>query len=222
MKTVIVIPAYNEGKRIAAVLLDLKNHNYHNIIVADDGSSDDTGLIAKRLGAWVVRHRVNMGPGAATQTGILAALRDGADIIVTMDADGQHLAEDIAHLTAPISDGNDIVIGSRFKGNSPIPIIRKIYNTLGNLTTLFLSGIYVTDSQSGLKAMNADFAKKLDLEHNGFEFCTEIIQKIKVKKAKYIEVPIQVRYTQDTLAKGQSFISGIQMVINFLYRRIMP
>ncbi len=219
----IVLPAYNEEKRIRRVIRSLRESGYDQIIVIDDGSTDNTSTVAAEEQAITRAHLINMGPGAATQSGIDLAIDLGAKYVVTMDADGQHRAEDIDRMASRLEDENlDIVIGSRFiQTKNKIPYLRKQYNRVGNILTYLLSGLYVSDSQSGLKVMSRSFAKNLRLEHNGFEFCTEIIQKMKVHKARYAEVPISVRYSRDTLSKGQSFVNGLSMIYNLFQKRNM-
>ncbi len=210
----IVIPAKNEGTRIGAVLKYIQKEGYDNVVVVNDGSTDNTVSIAKKWGATVLTHYVSLGAGAATQTGIEYAMKRGADVVVTLDGDNQHCPTDIKFLIKRMTEKNvDIVIGSRFLNkDNDIPFVRVIYNKIGNVITGFLTGLFVTDSQSGFKAMRAKFAKESKINLNGYEFCTEIISMIKRQKASYAEVPIKVRYTKDTQAKGQSFFNGVRMV----------
>ena len=213
-KVFIVIPAKDEGRRIGSVLGHIRELGYGNIVVVDDGSEDDTQQVAERYNATVLKHLLNMGAGAATQTGIQYALQQGAEIIVTLDGDHQHLPSDIALLVNTLLEKDvDVVIGSRFLGNNPnIPWIRILYNKIGNVITLLFAGLMVTDSQSGMKALRAGFARKSVIQRNGFEFCMEIIKNMRIHKASWCEVPISVNYTRETMAKGQNFWSGVNMV----------
>ncbi len=214
----IIIPAKDEEKRIGKVIYKTQALGYYNIIVVNDGSKDNTAAIAEAYGVTVLTHPINLGPGAATQTGIEYALEAGAKYIVTMDADEQHSPSDINVLCSTIENEQvDVVLGSRFLNkNNTIPFIRIIYNKIGNLISFMLTGIYVSDSQSGMKAFNADFASKTKLKFNGFEFCIEIIRNIKTNNATFTEIPIQVMYSEETLSKGQSFFSGFQMVARLI------
>ena len=213
-KVFIVIPAKDEGRRIGSVLGHIRELGYGNIVVVDDGSEDDTQQVAERYNATVLKHLLNMGAGAATQTGIQYALQQGAEIIVTLDGDHQHLPSDIALLVNTLLEKDvDVVIGSRFLGNNPnIPWIRILYNKIGNVITLLFAGLMVTDSQSGMKALRAGFAKKSIIQRNGFEFCMKIIKNMHIHKSSWCEVPISVNYTRETMAKGQNFWSGVSMV----------
>jgi len=210
----IVIPAKNEAKRVGNVIHKTLNAGFENIVIVNDGSDDDTQGIAERYGATVINHPVNLGPGAATQTGILYAVSAGADIIVTLDADEQHYPEDISKIVNTLQEkGVDVVIGSRFlKKDNKIPLSRIFYNKVANIITFILTGISVTDSQSGMKAFSGEFARKSKLYYNGFEFCVEIIRNIRLHKATFVEVPINVMYSKETMEKGQNFYIGVQML----------
>lgn len=218
-KTVyIVIPAKDEATRIGKVIRDTFHFGYTNIIVVNDGSNDNTAAVAEEAGATALTHIINLGAGAATQTGIEYAVEQGADIIVTMDADSQHYPSDIDRLVNTLNNENvDVVIGSRFLNKENyIPKHRRLYNKIGNWMTGVLFGLFVTDSQSGMKAFTADFAVRSELRFNGYEFCTEFIRLISENNATYREVPIKVLYTEETLAKGQSLQNGFKMAINLL------
>lgn len=213
-KIYIVIPAYNEASRLGRVLTQLKFLNYDDIVVVDDGSDDDTRRLASTYGVGVVCHPINMGVGAATQTGITYALKQGADYIVTIDADYQHKPEDISLLVDSIIEHeSDLVIGSRFlnKENS-IPISRVVFNKIANIIAYFITGIYVTDSQSGMKVFSRRFAAARTLNCVGFEFCVEMIRNARRLQGKVSEVPIRVTYSADTMKKGQSFWTGLKMI----------
>ncbi len=214
----IVIPAKDEATRIGLVLSQIKKEGYPNIVVVNDGSMDDTGKVSEALGATVLTHLVNLGPGAATQTGMDYAVRMGAKVVVTLDADNQHCPSDIKRLLAEMEKEEvDVVIGSRFlKQNNKVPGIRVFLNKIGNYVTAFFTGLLVTDSQSGFKAMSVDFLQKSRISLSGFEFCTEIISMIKKEKVSYSEVPIKVRYTKESMEKGQSFGNGFKMVGTFI------
>ncbi len=151
----VVMPAKDEAPRIADVIEKTILQGYSNIIVVNDGSSDATCQIASSYDeVQVLNHAVNLGAGAATQTGIDFALAQGADVIVTIDADQQHFPDDIDRIVQRLEEKNaDIVIGSRFLySKNKIPFIRIIYNKIGNLLTFVFTGMTVSDSQSGMKA----------------------------------------------------------------------
>jgi len=216
--TYIVIPAKDEETRIGQVLHSAKHCGFYNIVVVDDGSCDQTAKVAIDQGAEVVRHPINLGPGAATQTGIDFAIQQGAKFIVTIDADEQHYPKDIQALVDKlISDDLDIVIGSRFLSPNKIPFTRILFNKIANVVAHMATGVRVSDSQSGMKAFTSEFAQKSKLQHSGFEFCVELLRYIGVHKAKYAEVPIQVMYSKETMEKGQNFFVGLKM-LNKIFR----
>ena len=214
----IVIPAKDEASKIGLVVKKIQKEGFNNIIVVNDGSSDATANVAVKQGATVLNHIVNLGPGAATQTGMDFALLQGAKVVVTIDGDNQHYPSDIWKLLQKMQEEQlDVVIGSRFiEKNGLIPWHRLLFNKIGNWVTAFFTGLLVTDSQSGLKAMHVRFVEKTDLKLNGFEFCTEIINHIRRHDVSYAEIPIQVKYTQESMAKGQNFSNGIRMVGTFV------
>lgn len=215
-KLIVVIPAYNEEKSIGEVLQGVKKHT-NNIIVVDDGSGDKTFQIAKSFGTKVYKHVTNRGLGGALGTGIKAAVLDQADIIVTLDADGQHDSNEIPKLIEPIKNKEaDIVIGSRFLKNQKMPIFRKLGNRFFNLFTFFVFGVRTTDSQSGMRAFNKEAAGKLSLFTNGMEVSSEIIKEIKDNNLRLKEVPIRAIYTDYSLSKGQGFLVGLKTLLKLL------
>ncbi|PHN06460.1 glycosyltransferase family 2 protein [Flavilitoribacter nigricans] len=216
-KIYVVIPAKDEANRIGKVIYQTILQGYDQVIVVDDGSSDNTIQVARQFGATVLSHPINLGAGAATQTGVEFALEQGADIIVTLDGDNQHFPDDIPKLVQALEEQQvDVVIGSRFLSqNDDIPAIRRLYNKIGNLITTLITGALISDSQSGMKAFRANFARKIDFHFNGYEFCTEFIYLIRHHRASYTEVPIKVRYSEETLQKGQSLGNGIKMAYRF-------
>ena len=217
MKTVAIIPAFNEEKTLGAVILNLKKH-VSQIIVVDDGSTDKTGPIAREKNAKVYRHLINRGLGGALKTGIEAALQNKADIIITLDADGQHDPNEIPKLIKPIIERKaDAVIGSRFLTRQPMPLFRRMGNNFLNLVTFFLFGVRTSDSQSGMRAFSKKAAQSLEINSNGMEVSSEILKEIKVKKLKMKEVPIKSIYTDYSLSKGQGFIPGIKTLIKILW-----
>lgn len=230
----IVIPAYNEEKTIGDVVRQCKILDTNpTILVVDDGSKDQTGDRAREEGAIVVRHPINRGLGAAISTGLEAALRLGADIIVTLDADGQHDPSEVAALIQPIERGEaDVVIGSRFlkvqsekckvqscSSNFKIPTIRKIANAVGNMVTAFLFGIRVTDSQSGFRAFSRHAAERIKIRTNTMEVSSEIIREIKLHSLRLREVPIRAIYTDYSLSKGQGFWKGVETLWKLIVLR---
>jgi len=206
----IVIPAYNEAESIKKVIEGLLFSGYKNIVVVDDGSTDKTAEIVKRLSVVLVTHMTNMGPGAAVKTGIDVALLLNAEIIVVFDADGQHLSKDIKEIVRPIISGRvEVVLGNRFlKNSSAVPVFKKIILKAGAFLIFLMYGVLSSDSHNGLKALSRSAALRIDISSNGWEYCSEIIEEIVLKKIDYCEVPVTVKYTDYSIKKGQKIYNS--------------
>ena len=219
---VIVVPAHNEAAAIGQVIFRIpKQINGMRAlpIVVDDGSNDGTCNIARAYGAYVLRHVTNLGAGAATLTGLRAAQALGADIIVTMDADGQHNPDEIEKLVQCLIDGPfDVVIGSRILDPHGMPVTRFMANLLLNALTYVVYGKIVSDSQSGFKVFSRAAVDGLDLRSCGYEICSEIVGEIYRKNLSYKSVPIKSIYTNYSQAKGQHFLNGVNLILGLLTR----
>lgn len=225
MKLTIIIPAYNEESTIGHVIQQVRAVNLPDaekeIVVVNDGSTDQTEAIARSKGAVVIQHIINRGLGGALGTGIEAALRRGADILVTCDADGQHSPDDIRKVVEPIRMGQaDVVIGSRMLETGGMPWTRRMANRLANLVTLVLFGIRTTDSQSGLRAFSRSAAKQIRIRTNTYEVSSEICGEIGRHRLKFIEVPIQAIYTDYSLSKGQGFTVGLKTLFRLILTKL--
>ncbi|MBI1813308.1 glycosyltransferase family 2 protein [Candidatus Peregrinibacteria bacterium] len=216
-----VIPAYNEATHLQKVV-EAARERTDRVVVVDDGSTDDTARVAAASGAIVVRHLENSGTGAATMTGIEAARSLGADTIVTLDADGQHDPADIALLLHPVAeDSADIVFANRFGQRNRIPLIRRVFNGIGNIVTFVTTGRWVQDSQCGFKVFGKRAVREIDLRMSGFECCTEIVREAAAHRWRIAEIPTKVLYSEYTLAKGQSFASGVRTALKILLRSFL-
>jgi glycosyltransferase involved in cell wall biosynthesis len=236
MKVAIVIPAYNEAKMIAEVVKEVRGVTPH-VFVVDDGSSDETAACAQTAGATVLVHALNRGQGAALRTGLEAALQSGADIIVTFDADGQMSVADTPTLTAPIEAGLcDVVLGSRFmnlnlnkkyysseaeaesrisisrRSNFGMPTLRLITLKAALLFTRATTGLKLTDTHNGLRAFSREAAAKLDLRCDRMAHASEILEEISRLNLRYREVPVTIKYTNYSLAKGQKLSGAFRIV----------
>jgi glycosyltransferase involved in cell wall biosynthesis len=219
---VIVLPAFNEAAVIGSVLsrIPARLDSFATVsVVIDDGSTDATSEIAREAGALVIRHMANLGVGAATITGLRAAKRLEADIIVTMDADGQHDPAEIERLVQCLIDGPfDVVIGSRLRSRNGMPLTRFSANLLLNLVTFVVYGKIVSDSQSGFKVFSRQALASIDLNSSGYEICSEIIGEIYRKNLRYKSLPIRAVYTRYSRAKGQHFLNGINLILGLFIR----
>ncbi len=216
-KVFIVIPAFNEAKTIGKLLKKLKIAGYKNIVVVDDCSQDNTGKIAQKNGAVVLKHIINRGVGGAWRTGFAYVLKQNAEIIITMDADLQHRVNEIPKIFGPILNKKaDIVIGKRKFGSKKMPLNRQIANKIGNLSTFLLFGFSVSDSQSGFRGLSRKSLEKMELHSNKMEICSEMVSEVEKNNLKLVEVPISTVYTKYSLSKGQSFKQGIKTLIRLI------
>jgi glycosyltransferase involved in cell wall biosynthesis len=212
LKIIIGVPAFNEEKNIAAIIVQLKK-KYDDILICDDGSSDMTQTIASSLGALVVRHNKNLGYGAAIKTIFNEAKKLNGDILVTFDADGQHEISEIDSVLKPIIENKaEIVIGSRFLGNTKdLPKYRKFgIKTITGLTNT-MTGSNITDAQSGFRAYSKKVLTEISPTESGMGISTEILIKSLKKQMKLLEVPITISYennshSQEPISHGASVI----------------
>lgn len=216
-QTYIVIPAYNESEVIGSVLDELHKQNYRNIIVIDDGSTDSTGLKAKEKDVVVLRHMLNRGKGAAVKTGIEAAKLLRADQIVTFDADGQHEPQDIKEALKRL-EKFDVVLGRRNFQEKHIPIFKKLGNFVGNIITWLVHGLWVQDSQSGMRAYSKKAIDLIETLADRYDYDSEIMREIVRNKLSYTEMPIHVRYSEYSQKKAnrQSYTGAVKTVIRMI------
>jgi len=214
----IVIPVFNEANVILKVIQEIKKAGYQNIIVVDDGSSDDSFHKLKKTNVVLLRHKINRGKGAAVKTGIEAIKILGADIAITVDGDGQHNPNDIKNMLEKINQNYDVVLGTRLTNPQGMPWYKIIANYIGNFFTWIIYGLWVTDSQSGFRAYSKNALKKIDTQTDRYEYDSEIIKEIYRNKLKYTEIPIEVRYTDHSMNKKQKqgFINGIKTILKMI------
>lgn len=207
----IVVPAYNEERVIGAVLEELSGRN---IVVVDDCSTDTTKLVASKYPVHLLSHPVNLGQGAALQTGITYALLNGAEKIVTFDSDGQHSVSDIDKLLEALTK-YDVALGSRFLENSStenLPTSRRVLLKCAALYTRASTGLRLTDAHNGLRALSKNAAEKIVITQNRMAHATQILQLIAYHKLSYTEVPVNIKYTEYSLAKGQKMSNSLNIL----------
>ena len=216
----IVVPVLNEGKRISDVISGLKHAGFNEILIVDDGSSDNSQFVAAANGAKTVRHIINRGAGAATETGLEYFRRNSKYThAVTIDGDNQHTPDDVAFLLQNHIDHQaDLTIGDRFlNGKNEIPKSRIFYNFIADSITSILSWKKVNDSQSGFKVWSRKAVEAIYIEQNGYEFCSEVIIKAHHNKLKVINIPIRVFYPKELKGKGQNLFIGIKTFSNLIH-----
>lgn len=216
----IVIPAFNEGGMIGAVV-DGLHDLYPNIVVVDDCSDDHTAMAAAAAGAVVLRHPINLGQGAALQTGIRYALAKGATSIVTFDADGQHRCADIAALLEMQSQTNaDVVLGSRFLGSAEnIPRLRRLVLKCAVLFTRLTTGMALTDAHNGLRLLTRRAAERIKITQDRMAHASEMTHQMKALGLTVAEAPVTVVYTEYSLRKGQTLGNAANILAELIASR---
>ena len=219
--TWLIIPAYNEAAVIGRVVADVVRRGY-KVAVIDDGSTDETGRNAGSAGAVIVIHPINLGQGAALQTGIQFALRQGADYIVTFDADGQHRGADIVGLLDALTTNNaDFALGSRFLGSAvAMPPSRRLLLMAATWFTRLTTGLKISDTHNGLRAMTRRGASRIKLRQNRMAHASELLDAIARSGLRYVEVPVTIEYSQYSLAKGQRLADSLRILVDLSAQRL--
>jgi glycosyltransferase involved in cell wall biosynthesis len=225
----LVIPSFNEGRVIGTTLANLPREfagiDETRVVVVDDGSSDDTAEQVLRCGdprVVLLRHAINRGLGGALGTGLAYARLNGADFVVTYDADGQHAPEDIAAILGPLVSGAaDAVIGSRLINPVGMPWFRILGNWGLNVFTYFVFGMWTTDSQSGMRGFSKAALEQIQVRMDRMEVSSEFIKEIRRCRLRYSEVPIRAIYSDYSLAKGQSNWNAFNILIRLVLHRLM-
>ena len=204
---IVVIPAYNEGSVIGHVLEEVLTYS-RDIVVVDDGSVDATAKIALKFPVVLLRHPINLGAGAAMQTGFEYACTLPVDYVVTIDADGQHDPSEIPRMVETCRKGHfDVVLGSRFiEGAAALNIgrFRRAVLKLATVFTKFVTGLKVTDTHNSFRVFTRMSVCKIHMKQNGYAHSSELLKQIAKAKLKYTEAPVTVRYTEYSKKKGQS------------------
>lgn len=225
MHLIVVIPAYNEEETLKKVIDSVKKAvPSAGIVVVDDGSKDRTYGIAVAEKVIVCRHLINRGLGASLATGITCALEEGADIIVTFDADLQHDAGDISRLIKPIQEGRaDAVIGSRFLNKEDLarmPLVKKLGNSFLTFSTNKLGDLAISDSQSGLRAFNRKAAERLIIICDRYEVSSEILMILGRNNFRISEIPMKALYDERSIRKGTTIRSGVQIIAGLMLKKV--
>lgn len=220
-KGLVTIPAFNEAETIGDVVRGILGENLGcDIVVVDDGSSDETVQVLSSLPVTVLSHPVNLGYGAAVQTGMMYAVRNGYDFLVLMDADGQHISSQVRLLLEELRRGNDIVIGSRLSedsGSYRIPFMRKAGIRFFSFLAWVLGGVRIRDVTSGFQAMRREVFTVLSREYPVDFPDAEVVVMLGLRKFKVAEVPVAVRERQG----GESMYSKFGTVLYYPFKSVL-
>jgi glycosyltransferase involved in cell wall biosynthesis len=218
----VVVPCFNETGVIRETLMTLLSRGYR-VIVVDDGSERDLLPAIADLPIHYLRHEINLGQGAALQTGMDYSLECGAGIVVHFDADGQHRAEDIPVLVAPIVENRaDVALGSRFLSETDaaaVPIVRRLVLKAARLINLLFTGVWLTDAHNGLRVLNRKALEKIRITENRMAHATEIIKLIKTNDLRCCECATHVVYTPYSRKKGQTMLSAVNIFFDLILNR---
>ncbi|WP_441959578.1 glycosyltransferase family 2 protein [Mycolicibacterium houstonense] len=221
----IIIPAFNEASIIGDVISDVRSV-FPYVVCVDDGSRDETGDRALSAGAHVVRHPVNLGQGAAIQTGVeYARSRPGAQVFATFDADGQHQVKDVVRMIDRLdADQVDLVIGTRFASRdvhavTHTPPLKRIILRAAAFLSPQSRALGLTDAHNGLRVFNKRVADELDLTMNGMSHAGEFISLAYENHWRVVEEPVEILYTDYSKSKGQPLLNGVNIVFDGLLRR---
>ncbi len=221
--TFVIVLAYNEARVIRQVVERVLALGVH-VVVVDDASTDGTADQLRGLPVSVLRHAINLGQGAATQTGVEFAVGRGARYLVTFDGDGQHDESDIPRLIHVLSrEHRDVALASRFLGREAtgLPPARRLLLKAAVVYTRLTSGLRITDAHNGFRAFRAEVAPALRITQNRMAHASEILQKIKDGGLSYAEVPSVIRYTDYSKAKGQTGLGAVDILYDLLIGRLL-
>jgi glycosyltransferase involved in cell wall biosynthesis len=222
--TFIIVAAYNEAKVIRATLTPLLEQGY-SVLVVDDGSSDGTWDVLQELPIFALRHPINLGQGAALQTGMMAALRMQADYLVHFDADGQHRVNDIEVLLEPLRQGQaDVALGSRFlrtEDEHAVPRKKRLLLKSAILVNMLLTGLWLSDAHNGFRAFTREAAQRIHLRQNRFAHASEILTQIRSHRLRYVERPTNIVYSEYSRIKGQSMVNAFNIVVDLVLAKLL-
>ncbi len=219
-RCVVVVPLFNEETVITGVVTDLQKH-FSRIVCVDDGSSDGSAEAARRAGATVIAHPMNLGQGAALQTGITWAKRKGdLDYLITFDGDGQHKVDDVVDMLSYARRRDlAIVFGSRFMDKRTKPdIAKRIVLKVAVLITRVVTGLQLTDAHNGLRVIRADALEHVNLIQDRMSHATEIVHQLAKSGLVWKEYPVEVLYTEYSKRKGQSLLNSINILFDLIVR----
>jgi glycosyltransferase involved in cell wall biosynthesis len=217
----LVVPVFNEETVISDVISHVLE-TFPNVVCVDDGSRDGSAARILGSGAHLLRHPINLGQGAALQTGLTYALaQPGAEYFVTFDADGQHRVEDVVRMIGVLRTKEaDVVLGSRFlESAAQVPLLKQAVLRTVAVFSRSSRRLGLTDAHNGLRAVNRDVAEKLEITQAGMAHASELVDFLARSDFRVREVPVTIEYTEYSMSKGQSLLNGVNIVFDLALRR---
>ena len=221
----VIMPVYNEEQVVGSVVSGIRDKFAH-VICINDGSSDGSSKAITKAGGLLIEHPINLGAGAATQTGIDYALQNSEiEYFITFDADGQHRVEDAVKMLKYLKKHKDIdiVFGSRFLQNSKtenMSILKGIFLKVAKIFSRFDTGVDLTDPHIGLRAFNRKFAENLKLTMSDFSHASELVRRVKESGYRYAELPVTVTYSDYSKSKGQPMLNAVNIAFDLLLQKV--
>lgn len=222
-KIFVVVPSFNEAGQLRHTIAPLIEQGY-SVVIVDDCSTDNTVQTIRDLSVYYLRHPINLGQGAALQTGMNFCVQQDATFVVHFDADGQHDYREIPLLiNALITQAADVALGTRFKRAidvAAIPVFRRIVLRVAILVNGIMTGLWLSDAHNGFRAFTKSAASKIKITENRMAHATEILSLIKQQKLKVVEVPVHIEYTNYSKMKGQSSSNSINILIDLILNKL--
>jgi len=221
-KVYIIVPSYNEGAVLAETVRALLPLG-HEVVVVDDGSRDDPGELLAGLPVHLLRHAINLGQGAALQTGMDYAKRCGAAAVVHFDADGQHDPADIARFLAALADGADVVLGSRFLPGAErqrVPMAKRLLLQGARVVNGLFTGMWLSDAHNGFRALNRRALAAIELTENRMAHASEILALIRKRRLRVREIAVNIAYSAYSRKKGQKWYNSLNIIVELIMNKL--
>jgi len=219
----IIIPCYNEQAVLRETVNGLLPLNVR-VVLVDDGSTMPVRKVVDGLPVEILRHPINLGQGAALQTGMDYALQKGAQAVIHFDADGQHQADDIPRFLEALDQGADVVLGSRFlrpEDSNTLPPRKRMLLQGARLVNLIFTGLWLSDAHNGFRALNQRALKAIRLQENRMAHASEILGQIRQARLKVVEIPTRISYTEYSVRKGQKLSNSLNILLDLLLRKLL-
>lgn len=219
-----IVPVFNEDPEVLVQTVRGLLPVAGQVVVVDDGSTQDLREALRTYPVFYLRHSINLGQGAALQTGTTFALQQGADFVVHFDADGQHQPADVAILLEEVAQGGtDVALGSRFLRKADarkIPLLRQVLLQAARFVNFLFTGLWLTDAHQGLRVLNRKAASLITLSENRQAHATELLAQVRRRKLRYREFPVTVEYTAYSRSKGQSSGQSLGILVDLVLNKI--